>query len=157
MLRRVRYVPSIIRNLFRGWFWRNHFANLSEAILWSTLSRIGRTTPMRLTAMVPLLGVVLIFNETTAQSLTLAPYFLRDIGQNSDSNFSLSTLYFTYFGLCSLGIGSIVFSLSCPGDIQNQPNQLDFVAATPIGDSKNLAKSYLRYIVLAFAKAYGYC
>lgn len=108
---------------------------------------------MRLTAIIPLLGVVLIFNETTAQSLTLAPDFLRDIGKTTGSDFSLSTLYFTYFGLCALGFGSIVFSLACPSDIQTQPNQLDFVASTPIGDSKNLAKSYLRYVVVAFANA----
>lgn len=107
---------------------------------------------MRLTAIIPLLGVVLIFNETTAQSLTLAPYFLRDIGQATGSDFSLSTLYFTYFGLCALGFGSM-FSVACPSDIQTQPNQLDFVASTPIGDSKNLAKSYLRYVVNAFAEA----
>lgn len=122
-------------------------------VLWSALSRIGRTTPMRLTAIIPLLGVLLIFNETIASSLVLAPQFISDIGQSADNDFSFSTLYFTYFGLCALGFGSIIFSLACPSDIQTQPNQLDFVASTPIGDSKNLAKSYLRYIINAFANA----
>lgn len=108
---------------------------------------------MRLTAIVPLLGVLLIFNETTASIFVLAPTFINDIGPSAGNEFSFSTLYFTYFGLCALGFGSIIFSLTCPRDIQIQPSQLDFVASTPIGDSKNLAKSYLRYIVNEFAKA----
>ncbi len=158
MLWRLQRIFSKFRKLFRGWFWRNATVSLSEVILWSVLAKIGRTTPMRLTAIIPLLGVVLLFNETTSRTLTLAPEFLQDIGRATEGDFSLSTLYFTYFGLCALGLGSIVFSFRCPSDIQTQPNQLDYVASTPIGDSKNLAKSYLRYVVQAFASAnnYGY-
>ncbi|SOE16278.1 hypothetical protein SAMN05877838_1139 [Hoeflea halophila] len=111
---------------------------------------------MRLTAIIPLLGVVLIFNDNTSKIFSLAPYFLEDIGQLNGNQFSLNTLYFTYFGLCSLGFGSIIFSLACPSDIQTQPNQLEYVSSTPIGDSKNLAKSHLRYVVQAFAKAHEY-
>lgn len=108
---------------------------------------------MRLTVIIPLIGVILVFNESTAKSLALAPDFLMDLGLGTDNSFSFDTLYFTYFGLCALGFGSIVFSLACPSEIQTHQNQLEFVSSTPIGQSKNLAKSYLRYVVQAFAKA----
>ncbi|WP_319496115.1 hypothetical protein [uncultured Cohaesibacter sp.] len=150
---KLQYWISKVRHLFRFWFWRRQLGKMSEILLWSTLSRFGRTTPMRLTVIIPLLGVILLFNKTIAESLVLSPFFIRDLGLEAGSEFSFSTLYFTYFGLCSLGIGSIVFSYACPKDIQSQPNQLEFVASTPIGDSKNLAKSYLRYIVQSFAIA----
>lgn len=104
-----------------------------------------------MTAIIPLIGVLLLFNETIANSLQLAPKFLADIGKSSDENYSLSTLYFTYFGLCSLGFGSIIFSVLCPPDIQSQLNELEYVSSTPIGGAKSLAKSHLRYVVHAFA------
>lgn len=120
---------------------------ISERIRWSLLAKIGRAPAMQLTVLVPLIGMLLIFNEQTSAFLKLSPVFLSDLGIAGDDTFSLSTLYYTYFGLCFLGIGSIIFALFCPEEISQEPHQMRYVFSTQMSDAPVLAKDNLQTVL----------
>jgi hypothetical protein len=91
---------------------------LSELVKWSFLAGIGQTTPIRLTALVPLIGTLLILNENTADWLKLSPMLAPNTDDAGRHLLTVNSLYFTYFGLCLLGIGSMIFHFRCPIDIK---------------------------------------
>lgn len=45
---------------------------------------------------------------------------------NSNDEYSLGKIYYLYFGLFSLGVGSIIYSLFCPENISTFPNCDDY-------------------------------
>ena len=99
---------------------------------------------MRLTIFVPFIGTILLFNDSTLSFLTLNSSFLKSIGVSSSSNgidvFSLSTVYYIYFGLCALGIGSLIFSMLCPEEIKLNPYIMDYVNSIDLRDNTVVAK-----------------
>ena len=105
---------------------------LSSALPWSLLARLGRTTPMRLTSIAPFIGALLLFNENTASLLTFAPYFIEAIGFEDSHRLTTTNLYFLYFGLSALGVGSFIFILRCPADFQQREFSFD-VDASRVG------------------------
>ena len=63
---------------------------------------------------------------------------------DDSQKFERSTLYFTYFGLCCLGLGSIAFSVFCPPHIRNKPQIERYVESSQRLESAVIAKSLLR-------------
>lgn len=120
---------------------------ISRKITWSRLAKLGTTSVMRLTTLVPLIGLFLLFNEQTELFFKFPEFFKNDIGVASGSDISRSNLYFLYFGLCALGVASILFSLLCPREIQDQPNQKIFVAQTTSAETPVLAKANFREVL----------
>lgn len=130
--------------LFRAtqiYFYRRLLVSLSSLISWSRLSAIGRTTPMRLTAIVPLFGTILLFNQTTTEWLKLSGTFVSDVGSNDAMGLTFRNLYFVYFGLCALGIGSIIFFFRCPPSIQENPSETSAIEAALTEDSPVINRS----------------
>lgn len=127
---------------------------LSARLRWSTLARIGRAPIMRLTVIVPILGVTLIFNQETANFLTLSPEFIDDLGISESGNFSFSNLYFLYFGLCFLGFASALFSILCPADVSNQPNELMYISNIPSNETPVQAKANFQVILNSYFETY---
>jgi hypothetical protein len=91
--------------------------------LWSNLRAVGNNPATKMTVFIPLIGYMIIFNANILPYLRLAseifgnpPHFWR--------------LYFIYFGLCSLALGSIIYQFWCPPDIKRFASALDYVTAT---------------------------
>lgn len=101
---------------------------------------------MRLTALVPLIGTLLLFNREIEQLLLWPTFFKLDVASGGD-HIPHHNLYFTYFGLCFLGFGSILFSLFCPREISDEPNIGRYVNNTPSASAPTIAKDDFRTVL----------
>lgn len=116
--------------------------NASLSVTWSVLARLGQNPMMRATVLIPFIGTLLIFNNKITEWLNISSRFAENIGfAGREEVFTLSTLYFTYYGLCALGIGSIIYAISCPSVIQTNPDINNYVANAPAEDSPVRAKT----------------
>lgn len=125
---------------------RGRLERLSETIRWSVLAKIGSAPAMRLTALVPLIGTLLLFNREIEQLLSWPTFFKQDV-TNAADHIPYHNLYFTYFGLCFLGFGSILFSLFCPREISDEPNIGRYVNNAPSASAPTLAKDDFRTVL----------
>jgi hypothetical protein len=107
---------------------------------------------MRLTILMPFIGAFLLFNATTAKWLALPEQIARDFGMplENDWSYNLNSLYYTYFGLVLLGIGSIIFAIFCPREIQTEPDITRFVANRIDIQTPSLTKRRLRELRTEF-------
>src|SRR3954452_15966758 len=92
---------------------------------WSTLRTLGQSRLLALTALVPFLGSLILFNQQLVDFLLLSPSLVGKWTGVTDQNavtvsraFTLGRLQLTYFGLCFLGISS----LRCPAEIKRFSN-----------------------------------
>ena len=102
---------------------------------------------MRLTLLVPLIGVFLVFNETLEAVLTWPTFFREDLRLSASSTLPTDNLYYVYFGLCLLGFGSALFSAFCPREISDQPNIGRYVIDAPSANSPVIAKDDFRRVL----------
>ena len=119
----------------------------SKKITWAQLSKVGKAPAMRLTVLVPLIGVFLLFNEQTERLFQYPQFFKADLGIKGETSLPASNLYFTYFGLCVLGAASALFAAFCPREISDQPNQQQFVMNATSLETPVLAKASLRDVL----------
>ena len=104
---------------------------LNQLIPWSSIASIGNSTPARLTALAPLIGYLIIYNQFIAEF-----FFLSNGGSDSDRP-TLSMLdllrdlklTFLYFGLVSFGIGAILFALFAPRSVRKYKTPEEYVLA----------------------------
>lgn len=128
-----------------GLWYRLRDLKAGSLITWSALSRLSDNPLMRATVLIPLLGTLLLFNERTVDFFSLSEEFALRLGITpGNRNFELSTLYYTYFGLCCLGLGSIAFAVFCPSHIRNQHQIERYVENAERQQSAVIAKSLLR-------------
>lgn len=121
-------------------------ASLSGYIVWSRLSSVGKSNAARLTILVPLIGAFLIFNQTAVSIFTFDSTFLRGIGFNSEDarrSFTVGNMYWLYFGLCFIGVGSFIFSVRCPEEIKAHPYIMNYIAWLDLKDNSVVAKANL--------------
>lgn len=132
---------------------QRHAVALSNLTRWSTLAKVGSTPAMKLTVFVPLIGLFLLFNQAVESALLWPTFFLKDLRLPSDTALPGQNLYFTYFGLCLLGLGSVLYAAFCPREISDQPNIGRYVVDTPSAGSSVIAKDDFRTVLdLRFAK-----
>ncbi len=111
---------------------------------------------MRLTILVPFIGTFLLFNQATEAALAWPDFLKNDLGSNELERLPAQNLYFTYFGLCLLGVGSILFALVCPSDINDQPDINSYVVNTPAASSAVIAKdNFGKVLDLKFGRMGG--
>ncbi len=120
---------------------------ISKKITWAQLSKVGKAPAMRLTVLVPLIGVFLLFNEQTERLFQYPQFFKDDLGIEGETSLPASNLYFTYFGLCFLGAASALFAAFCPREIGDQPNQQRYVANATSLETPVLAKASFRDVL----------
>lgn len=124
---------------------------LSSVIAWNILANIGRSKIMRLTVLTPLVGTFLLFNQNTVSLFNFDATFLRDIGihtsDGSASIFTISNIYYLYFGLCFLGFGSFLFTLFCPEEIKSEPYIMRYIAGVAWAENAVVAKSKLQFVL----------
>jgi hypothetical protein len=128
--------------------------NISRKIIWSQLAKVGKVPAMRLTVLIPFIGVFLLFNEQTEKLFQFPDFFMEDIGATEGSKLPASNQYFTYFGLCFLGIASAVFAILCPREISNQPSQQAFVLEATSLETPVLAKDVFERFLINTSKMY---
>lgn len=129
MLNRLRRIVQRLSNM--RWALVNN--RPIARIPWSAIRRIGQSRLLALTIVVPFLGSLLLFNHHIVDLLTLSPELVaRWFGVSPTESgeaarrLTLSRLYYVYFGLSFLGVGSALFVLFCPLNIKNYASSIDF-------------------------------
>ncbi|MCB5203173.1 hypothetical protein LH464_11900 [Neorhizobium sp. T786] len=102
---------------------------------------------MKLTVLIPLVGFFLLFNQYTESLLTLPNFLREDLGLQSGPSLSPRNLYYTYFGLCFLGVGSFLFAIFCPREIGSEPNIDRYVINAPSINAPVIAKDDFRTLL----------
>ncbi|MEO0893342.1 MAG: hypothetical protein AAFY35_12160 [Pseudomonadota bacterium] len=104
---------------------------INSLIPWSSIASIGNSTPARLTAIAPLIGYLIIYNQFIAEF-----FFFSNNGVASDpSTLTLLDLLqdlkltFLYFGLVFFGIGAILFAAFAPRSIRKYKTPEEYVLA----------------------------
>jgi hypothetical protein len=85
---------------------------------WSNLRAIGNLSAAKLTVLIPLIGYMVIFNEKFLPYLQLSVHIFggqADVGGQAQVSWRLIA---TYYGLCFLGVGSIIYQLFCPIEVK---------------------------------------
>jgi hypothetical protein len=89
-----------------------------EAIRWASLRSVGNSPLVRASALVPVLGYLVLFNEHIAGQQTI-------LGE-----FQLSwRLMLLYLGLSLVGIGSMIYVVRCPETIKRYSSAVDYALA----------------------------
>ncbi|TXN27393.1 hypothetical protein [Methylobacterium sp. WL19] len=98
---------------------------LSSIPTWETLRTLGQSRVLALTALVPFIGSIILFNSNIVHLLQISPDLIKDWMGLSDNaakqqsySFSLNRLQILYFGLTFIGVASGLFKLLCPTDIK---------------------------------------
>jgi len=91
---------------------------------------------LSLTIVVPFLGSLLLFNQHVVDLLTLSPDLVRrwmklsvEASEVMARQLTLSRLYYVYFGLTFLGVGSALFAMFCPQIVKNYASSIGCVQA----------------------------
>ena len=112
--------------------------SLAAYVPWTTLRSVGNSHAVRLTVLIPLVGYLLIFNTYIVEQLALGKTFVDPATASSP----IRRLLLTYFGLCSLAVGSVLYAWRCPQEIKHYPS----TAAYTGGDGPHLSHFYLENI-----------
>ncbi|WFU54766.1 hypothetical protein QA639_35145 [Bradyrhizobium pachyrhizi] len=122
-----------VRQRFREWWFDLRHSRAISRIPWSAIRRIGQSRLLALTIVVPFLGSLLLFNQSVVDILTLSPEVVRrwfhlTAADPTDVAHKLTVmrLYYLYFGLTFLGVGSALFVLFCPLDIKNYSSAIEY-------------------------------
>ncbi|WP_139316307.1 hypothetical protein [Pseudochrobactrum sp. B5] len=130
---------------------------ISRCFVWSVLSNIGKSKIIKLTIFVPIIGMYLLFNDRVIDFLKFDSTFMKNLGLNVDSDvngFTFSNIYFVYFGLCFVGVGSFLFNIFCPDEIKSTSYIMDYVSKVEFSENTVVAKSNLQFILDRYFENY---
>ncbi|MFK4522163.1 hypothetical protein ABIF90_000144 [Bradyrhizobium japonicum] len=126
---RVDVIGSGLRSRWNSLTYRALESHPIAKVPWSAIRRIGQSKLLAFTIIVPFLGSIILFNQTTVAALSLSPELVRrwlHLGSEGSEQINdaahaltLSRLYYIYFGLSFLGFGSALFGLFCPTTIKD--------------------------------------
>jgi len=104
---------------------------LNAIISWPAIAAVGNSTPARLTALAPLIGYLVIYNQIIADFffLSIADPEPRARDTTALDLFRELKLTFLYFGLVFFGIGAIIFALYAPKNIKKYKSPEEYVLA----------------------------
>lgn len=148
-MRRIRHRLAIL------WFGFVNSRPISQ-IPWSAIRRIGQSRLLALTIVVPFLGSLLLFNQYVVSFLTFSPALVKHWSTGTFDTDAVAKaltfyrLYFTYFGLSFLGIGSALFALFCPIDIKQHASAREYLQA----EEPLVTKARMGLVVPRVAQAY---
>jgi hypothetical protein len=146
----------------KEWWWSIRATHPISRIPWSAIRRIGQSRLLGLTIVVPFLGSLMLFNQSVVDVLTLSPELVRRWLQLSASEtadaarkLTLSRLYYVYFGLSFLGIGSALFVLFCPLEIKNYSTPIEYQTIEGPHASKPRMTLILPFVALQYSRWMG--
>lgn len=90
----------------------------SATIRWQLLARIGRSKFAKLTSFVPFFGILLLMSNSLLEWFQTNGVIATSRLPMLEHILSAESLYYFYFGLCHIGVGSIFFYARCPEIIQ---------------------------------------
>ena len=96
-------------------------AKVKPLVGWRTLRAIGNSTPAKLTITIPLIGYLVLLNQSVVDKLALAPQLLGPAAG------SLSRLVLIYFGLVAFAVGSTIYAMLCPRQIKQYASAEDYI------------------------------
>lgn len=106
---------------------------------WSALRSLGNSPSVSLSVVFPFVGYWILFSDFASQYLSMSSLD----SPPADSSFlgwlSQSRLYFLYFGLLFLGIGSFIYQVRCPYIIKKHADWSDYV----IGDGAAMSSRHV--------------
>lgn len=115
-----------------NFFVRKQLEYFSETISWSFLGHIGQSKAVKLTILMPFVGYLIFFNSHIKDFLEISYINLNSNHNSIDQNgkmeiVTFNRLIFVYFGLLSLGIGSVLYSIFAPEEIKQNPLANNYV------------------------------
>jgi hypothetical protein len=95
--------------------------------LWDQLRAFGNSKAVQLSVLFPLVGYLILINDEVAKFLT-ATALDRTVANPSLLNSVWNgKLYFIYFGLMALGIGSAFYQYACPHIVKKHGDDSDLI------------------------------
>jgi hypothetical protein len=88
---------------------------------WDRLRTFGASRLVRSTLVVPVVGYLILFGSEFNE------YFRLVVDPGAPDPVNISRLYYLYFGFCCLALGSIVYTVRCPKEVQDHGSAYDFV------------------------------
>lgn len=155
-------METTVLNRLAEWWRSNRYSHPVSRIPWSAIRRIGQSRLLAVTIIVPFLGSLLLFNQSVVDILTLSPDLVRrwlhlTEGETvvAAKKLTLSRLYFVYFGLTFLGIGSALFVLFCPLDIKNYSTPIEYQTTEGAHVSKQRMTLILPFVAFQYNRWMG--
>ncbi|WP_425051164.1 hypothetical protein [Psychromarinibacter sp. S121] len=125
---------------------------ISKKASWSSIAKLAQLPAMRLTVFIPFIGIYLLFSQQTEPIFSFSHYFIDQIKISPEENFSNWSLYFTYFGLCLLGLASLGFALLCPSEIAANPDRNAFSFVENSSNGPVNSKTNFRFILNSYTR-----
>lgn len=131
-------------------------------IPWSAIRRIGQSRLLALTIVVPFLGSLLLFNQSVVDFLMLSPELVgrwlhlsaNETG-GAAKKLTMARLYYVYFGLTFLGMGSALFVLFCPLEIKNYSTPIEYQTTEGAHVSKARMTLILPFVAFEYSRWMG--
>jgi hypothetical protein len=137
----------------------NFLQRLNSHFPWPAIAGIGNSPPARLTALAPLIGYLVIYNQFIADF-----FFLSESGSATRLGpatildlLSDARLTFLYFGLVFFGIGAILFALLAPKSIRKYKTPEEYVLAMEAVQTEWLKGADLPFAALWSKATLGRC
>lgn len=93
---------------------------------WDILRSIGNSRAVQMSVLFPAIGYLILFNDQVARFLSMQALEVSSTG--SVIEFLWRTkLYFLYFGLMAMGVGSGIYQMACPFIIKKHGDSLDYI------------------------------
>jgi hypothetical protein len=95
-------------------------------LTWASLRGVGNARIVQLSAIFPLVGYLILFNDEVSKFLSMAA--LDHAPKNSLIDlFWPYKLYFVYFGLMCTGLASTLYQIRCPHLIKKHGDAADYI------------------------------
>ena len=92
---------------------------------WYQLRSIGRSPIARMTILMPVIGYFILFGDFTSDLFSIVGDRLG-LNQEEAVDFSVSSVYWIYFGLLLFSFSTILYNIFCPDLIKDFTNRYEF-------------------------------
>jgi hypothetical protein len=99
-------------------------APVDSILTWSRLRGIGKSPAAKVTVLLPLVGYLIVFNDSVAKFLHLASEFVG----STDAQFGVAPkLMLVYVGACAIALGQSIYGICCPGEVKSYGHATPYV------------------------------
>lgn len=96
-------------------------------IEWTQLRSVGNSKIVQASILFPLVGYLILFNESAASLLSTSSLDRASPNEGLIEFLWIRKLYFLYFGLMFLGLGSLGYAMFCPRIIKKYGDSADYI------------------------------
>ena len=94
---------------------------------WRALDSVGNSRLATLTILVPIIGYMILFNEQIVEYFYLSRKYVWGEDQIINQQTASYRIFFIYFGLSFVGLGSLLFQIVCPRTIKGNRDLVQYV------------------------------